>query len=180
MRRLAAVLLAFAALAAGSVAAPSSAVATEGGVFVGTCVFNASLRATYSPALTAVPTARTIGLDGTGTCVVNGATGIVSVGGGVTSIGPFGCHEGAALGGVSLSFSVPGFNRAFGNVTLAVVNTGGVMTVAATYQGVRLAGAGPFVQDPLKTVQCTTGSVTSANWTGALVFEDPEPPAEGG
>jgi hypothetical protein len=140
-------------------------------VVVGDCAF-VSVSASYSPAITAVPSATTISLSGSGTCVVNGQIGSVSFG--VIATSPaYSCVGGVAAGSFQLTFNVPGFHASIPG-TIAIVNAGSTITAALTSIPV-FAGVAEFAALPVSGSQsCLTGSLSSTSWAGDLVFEDPD------
>jgi hypothetical protein len=156
-------------------AVPAPAGATEGAVFAGACAFG--LTVSLTPGIRTPPSDQSGSFSGTGTCVVNGQ--VASMGFfGVVATNPlttgFGCVSGALHGSGTFDVNTTGFPSP--NVQVTFVNTGSAISVVATKTAV-FTGVGSMVQDANDTAQCVVGpKVTSLKWTGALAFEDPEPP----
>ncbi|HZQ29363.1 MAG TPA: hypothetical protein VFA94_16830 [Acidimicrobiales bacterium] len=142
------------------------AAATDG--WAGGCVFT-NAPVTYSPAVAPGPGAGQISINFTGTCAVGG-----SVGGGTlfgTLPGGSGaCGSGAYSG--PLTLKGPGQLGA-GVTALATVVVGVDVVMMVLTSGITFGAVGTFVQVPTATVGCVTGTVTTAQWPGTLVFEDP-------
>jgi len=140
------------------------------GLFVGACA--PTLTVSFSPTMTAVPHALNMSVSGSGTCVVNGSVGTVSILGGMNSVA-WSCEGGVAVGAVGLGFHVPVFEQSYFGVTIVAENVGGLVTVEMAYDLVQLDAVGEFVQLPVSGgANCATG-LSSTTWTGAFAFNDP-------
>ena len=127
----------------------------------------------FSPAMTAVPGARTMSLTGSGTCVANGSIGTVNITGGMNSAA-WSCEAGVAVGAVNIGFHVPIFDQTYVAVTVVAENVGGVIAVEMSYNLTQLVGVGVFAQSPVSgSSNCATG-LSSTTWTGAFAFNDPD------
>jgi hypothetical protein len=165
-----------AALACGGVVGPASSGATEGAVWAGTCTFN--LNVSFSPGLRPTPTAQSGSFSGASTCVVNERVTTGSFNG-TFATNPATAGMGCASGVVSGTGVFGVATLGFPNPTVAVtfVNHGGAISAVVTRLST-FAGSGEFAQAPADTASCVQGTrLTSTRWTGAIAFEDPEPPS---
>lgn len=142
------------------------AAATVG--WAGGCVFT-NAPVTYSPGVVPGPGTTEINLNLSGTCTVNGAVGGGSLAGPVHG-GIGACGSGSYTGTLTLSGPAQLAPPVSANATVVVGVD--VVTIVMT-NGFVFAAAGAFAQLPTATAGCVTGTVTTAQWTGALAFEDP-------
>jgi hypothetical protein len=144
------------------------------GVFAGACTLDVDV--TYSEELELLPGPRTLQLDGVGTCVVNGAVApLVLQGVAATTplTGGYACGGGVATGTGVVDIALPGFPDPV--VQLAIVDTGGVVTMTVLALYLTFDGVAELVREPSDTLTCG-GSWATTTWTGAMAFQDPYPP----
>lgn len=148
----------------------------EGSVYAGACTF--TLDVTFTTPLGPLPGRTYAAFSGDGTCVVN--TEIVdahfsaSLGPVFTTIG-MGCTTGTLSGRGTFDTAALGFPDP--GVAVEVVNVGGVILMDVHTGIVIYRGAGVFQQPQAHTDSCVNGAgLSSTTWTGAIAFEDPEPP----
>ncbi|MDQ3757651.1 MAG: hypothetical protein M3394_07370 [Actinomycetota bacterium] len=150
--------------------------ASAEGVFVGACTME--WHVSFSPSVGLVPGSGVHTFSGGGDCIVNGESATLTLSGGTLHADPrtgFGCLAGVAFGNVQFILDVEGFPNP--NVQLGVVNSGGVLTVVAFALLTQFEGVGELVQEPATTSTCATGGTAShTTWTGAMAFQDPDPP----
>ncbi len=163
-----------AGIAIASVLAPATSHAEEA-VFSGGCLL--TLGVSFSPFVGRVPGQGSLAFSGSGPCVVNGELATATFQGTLQAdpgVG-FGCASGLARGEGRFSLPLPDFPDPV--VQVAAVNSGGVVTLVAYALTVRYEGVAEFVPDSAFEVSCAAStSVSSATWTGPLLFQDPDPP----
>jgi hypothetical protein len=127
-----------------------------------------------------MPGTRSLDLDGSGTCVVNGEIADLTFVGDVatTSLtGGYGCAGGVATGTGVVDIDTTGFPNPL--VQLTVVDVGGAVTMTAvkiTPNVYTFEGVAELARDPADTATCALTALSSTTWKGAMAFQDPELP----
>jgi hypothetical protein len=138
----------------------------------GACLFISMTVTFSSPALGLIPSTTKVDFSGTGSChttdnIFSSATlsgdGVPNL---VVTQNAMSCLAGEATGHGLLTTPELGSIA----VDTLLVHVGGIWTLVINSDDLMLAGVGVFVQLP--SAGCV-GGISSANWTGALVFEDP-------
>lgn len=155
-----------------------SASATESSVYGGACVM--TMNASFSPGLTATPSAQTVNVSGGGLCQVNIsllATGLFAAGTSTIS-GGMSCSAGVSTGlGNFQLFGTPSL-PSVSNGAVVIINAGGTFVIVFSWQIYRFVAVGEFAQADARGALCLAGTPqTGASLAGAFVLEDPTLPA---
>lgn len=154
-------------------ATPLVAVRADAGIaaFAGACLFDVTLSA--SPAVDQVPDPTSFVIKASGNCVVNEVQtwGVLSGVAGTPLTTTWSCLGGVARGTANFSTGHPSF--ATHTVELAIVNSGGVLTVAAYLPPV-FEGFGTFAPTTATASACAAGQArTTLTYVGPMAFQDP-------
>lgn len=144
------------------------------GVFSGACAL--VLDVWFSAPVVVAPEPRSLFLSGGGTCVVNGTLAPISLHGTLATTpvtGGYSCAGGVSTGTGVVDIDTPGFPAPV--VQLAAVQAGGEVTLAVVALTVRFDGLAALAQDPVDLASCPVGGTVVTTWTGAMVFQDPDP-----
>ena len=181
IRRTARVAIVVIACTVGTLGPLPTAARAEVVTFSGGCLLDLSLF--YQSPVGRLPGQVSMGVSGSGTCVINATPTTISLSGSLGTsplTGGWGCLAGVATGTATVSVPLPGWPGPL--VQLVAVNTGGVITLVATVIVLPIPltfeGVGTLVpdvlQNPLQEVSCVLGtSQGSGSWIGPFVFQDP-------
>lgn len=158
-------------------AAPSPAAASESSVYAGACAMSGDV--TFSPGLAVEPTPQALSIGVTGVCHVNlslFASGGFHAGGPTVGLG-MSCVAGAAV--LAADFDLIGDPPlpSVSDGTAVVVNVGGVLVVAFSWELYRFVAVGSLVPTDASPALCLTGTrQTTTAVAGAFALEDPTLP----